>query len=69
MESVFYITNAKGTTLFISEFPLKLDLFRCVTKGFLRTPERTQSIQRLFSQCVRAQDAPILGVCFPDSDK
>lgn len=65
MESVLYITNATGTTLFTSELPLKTQPFRCVTKGFLRT----QSIQRLFSQCVRAQDAPILDVCFPDSDK
>lgn len=50
--------------------PIKTQPFlRCVTKGFLRTPEHTQSIQRLFSQCVRAHDAPILAVCFPDSDK
>lgn len=41
--------------------PINSTFFRCVTKGFLRTG--------LFLRCVRAQDAPIPGVCFPDSDK
>lgn len=63
MESVLYITNATRTTLFTPEFPFKLDLFRCVTEGFLGTRKHTQSFQQLFSQCVREHVAPILGVC------
>lgn len=44
--------------------------FRCVTKRFSQDGQGTRrSIQRLFSQCVGARGAPILAVCFPDSDK